>query len=210
MSKQFESLDQPLMVEIIRRRQLKDNNADITPVINQSLDKAKIQLDKNTLEEDMRNFLAAQEFVDSTLTLNGSSFPAHKTILIARSAYFEGLFRSFSGSDNTVQVQIGETSPSVTSFQSLLRYTFWKSYFWQNSHFEIHIFHKIHILKFSFLHKIHFSEISFFTKFTIVKSQFSQNSHFEIHIFDKIHIFKVAFFSKFTFLESHFRQNSHF
>ena len=123
MSKQFESLDQPLMVEIIRRRQLKDNNADITPIINHN-DKAKIQLDKNTLEEDMRNFLAAQEFVDSTLTLNGSSFPAHKTILIARSAYFEGLFRSFSGSDNTVQVQIGETSPSVTSFQSLLRYNF--------------------------------------------------------------------------------------
>ena len=153
MSKQFESLDQPLMVEIIRRRQLKDNNADITPIINQSLDKAKIQLDKNTLEEDMRNFLAAQEFVDSTLTLNGSSFPAHKTILIARSAYFEGLFRSFSGNDNSVQVQIGETSPSVTSFQSLLRYIFLKSY----------------------LHKIHIFKILFFTKFTFFKHQILGN-----------------------------------
>ena len=58
----------------------------------------------------------------------------------------------------------------------------------KNSHFQRLIYHKIHILK-----------ISFLTKFTISKSHFSQNSHFQSLILDKIHIFKASFFTKFTF-----------
>ena len=42
------------------------------------------------------------------------------------------------------------------------KFTFWKSQFLQNSQFQNLNFHKIHI-----------SEISFFTKFTILKSHFS-------------------------------------
>ena len=33
MSKQFESLDQPLMVEVIRRRQQKDCSSEMVPII---------------------------------------------------------------------------------------------------------------------------------------------------------------------------------
>ena len=56
--------------------------------------------------------------------------------------------------------------------------------------------------------KIHLSEISFFTKFTILKSQFSQNSHFWNLIFSKIHTSEISIFTKFTFLKSLFSQNS--
>ena len=47
------------------------------------------------------------------------------------------------------------------------KFTFLKSHFSQNSHFQYFIFHKIHNFK-----------ITFFSKFTISKSHFSHNSHF--------------------------------
>ena len=54
----------------------------------------------------------------------------------------------------------------------LTKFTFSKSHFSKNSHFQSVIFDKIHIFK-----------ISFFTKFTFSNSHFSQNSHFQIPIF---------------------------
>ena len=39
-----------------------------------------------------------EEFADVTLILDDMRIPAHQAILAARSAYFEGLFRSFSSS----------------------------------------------------------------------------------------------------------------
>ena len=53
-----------------------------------------------TLEEDMEKFLetTGEEFADVTLILDDMRIPAHQAILAARSAYFEGLFRSFSSS----------------------------------------------------------------------------------------------------------------
>ena len=50
----------------------------------------------------------------------------------------------------------------------MTKFTFSKSHFPQNSHFQSLIFHKIHI-----------SQISFFTKFTFLKSQL-----YKIHIFE--------------------------
>ena len=131
MSKEFESLDQPLMVEIIRRRQQKDNSAEIIPNINlaeaaaTSLASDKAMIAKHTLREDMKKFLNCQDadYFDAKLILNGVSFPVHKAILIARSSYFEGLFRSFS--PDNIKVQIGDTTPSTTSFQSLLRFIYY-------------------------------------------------------------------------------------
>lgn len=126
MSKEFESLDQPLMVEIIRRRQQKDNSEAIPNVslaeaaTNLASDKA---MAKHTLREDMKIFLNRQDYFDAKLILNGITFPAHKAILIARSSYFEGLFRSFS--PDNIKVQIGDTTPSTTSFRSLLRYIYY-------------------------------------------------------------------------------------
>ncbi|PBC32352.1 Leucine-zipper transcriptional regulator [Apis cerana cerana] len=118
MSKEFETLDQPLMVEIIRKRQMPQKGA------------FPRQFDLNagtTLEQDMEAFLKSvgREFCDITLMLDGVPIPAHKAILAARCSYFEGMFRSFMPENNTVNIQIGEMIPSSESFDSLLRYIYY-------------------------------------------------------------------------------------
>ena len=45
------------------------------------------------------------------------------------------------------------------------KFTFSKSHFSQNSHFQSLLFHKIHIFEMSFFTKVTFFEISFYTKF---------------------------------------------
>ena len=86
MSTEFESLDQPLMVEIIRRRQMKEtaptDHRQSGPTENKS----------SSLKDDLRRFLQATgtEFSDIQLVLESNTFPAHTAILAARSSYFEG------------------------------------------------------------------------------------------------------------------------
>ena len=136
MSAEFETLEQTLMVEIIRRRQ---------HVSNQSKDGAEpAALSKPTsvfglaavdgcgqscsLKEDLQKFLASptlEEFADVELVLDGSTFYAHKAILAARSQYFEAMFRSFSPESNKVAISIGDVVPSHQSFESLIRYIYY-------------------------------------------------------------------------------------
>ncbi|XP_012539725.1 leucine-zipper-like transcriptional regulator 1 isoform X1 [Monomorium pharaonis] len=118
MSQEFETLDQPLMVEIIRRRQMP-----------QARTFTKYEYESVTgtsLEQDMEAFLKSvgREFCDITLRLNGMLIPAHKAILAARCSYFEAMFRSYMPENNIVNIQIGEMIPSSESFQSLLRYIY--------------------------------------------------------------------------------------
>lgn len=89
MSREFESLDRQLMVEIIRRRQLPHNKISHEAHFEKSNDAG------TTLEQDMAMFLknVGQEFCDITLLLDGVSIPAHKTVLAARCGYFEAMFR---------------------------------------------------------------------------------------------------------------------
>lgn len=114
MSKEFETLDRTLMVEIIRRRQLPQSRGPT---------EAHFENSGTTLEQDMAMFLknTGYEFCDITLLLDGNSIPAHKSVLAARCGYFEAMFRSFMPPDNTVNIQIGEMIPSKESFDSLLR-----------------------------------------------------------------------------------------
>ena len=117
MSKEFETLDQPLMVEIIRRRQ--------TPQLRSLQEEFNRTEVGNTLAEDLRQFLrVGQEFSDISLVLEGVAIPSHKAILAARSSYFEGMLRSFCPPDSRVIVSIGEMVPSRQSFDSLLRYIY--------------------------------------------------------------------------------------
>ncbi|XP_071555210.1 leucine-zipper-like transcriptional regulator 1 isoform X2 [Temnothorax nylanderi] len=118
MSQEFETLDQPLMVEIIRRRQMPQTRT-FTKYEYESVT-------GTSLEQDMEAFLKSvgREFCDITLRLNGVPIPAHKAILAARCTYFEAMFRSFMPENNTVNIQIGEMIPSSESFQSLLRYIY--------------------------------------------------------------------------------------
>lgn len=118
MSQEFETLDKPLMVEIIRRRQMPQAR---TFTKNYELGTG------TTLEQDMEAFLktVGREFCDITLILDGVPIPAHKAVLAARCGYFEGMFRSFMPENNTVNIQIGEMIPSPESFDSLLRYIYY-------------------------------------------------------------------------------------
>ncbi|KAF7993226.1 hypothetical protein HCN44_006286 [Aphidius gifuensis] len=119
MSQEFETLDQPLMVEIIRRRQMPQTRG---------FSKQYELLGTGTiLEQDMEIFLknVGSEFCDITLMLDGTPIPAHKAILAARCSYFEAMFRSFMPENNTVNIQIGEMIPSAESFASLMRYIYY-------------------------------------------------------------------------------------
>lgn len=118
MSKEFETLDQPLMVEIIRRRQ----NPQIRPLTEPTYDTIG-----TTLEQDMEAFLkvVGKEFCDITLKLDNVPIPAHKAVLAARCSYFEAMFRSFMPEDNSVTIAIGEMVPSRQSFDTLLRFIYY-------------------------------------------------------------------------------------
>ncbi|XP_002059045.3 leucine-zipper-like transcriptional regulator 1 homolog [Drosophila virilis] len=118
MSSEFSDLDKPLLVEIIRKR----------------LHPSKLVLDISfesnigtTLELDMALFLetTGKDFCDISLILEDHVIPAHKSVLSARCTYFQGMFRSFMPPDNTVNIQIGEISPSLEAFHSLLRYIYY-------------------------------------------------------------------------------------
>ncbi|XP_037935608.1 leucine-zipper-like transcriptional regulator 1 homolog [Teleopsis dalmanni] len=118
MSSEFGDLDKPLIVEIVRRRL---NPSKI--VVDASAEKSV----GTTLESDMAVFLesAGKDFCDINLVLDDQIILAHKSILSARCTYFQGMFRSFMPADNTVNIQIGEISPSLEAFQSLLRYIYY-------------------------------------------------------------------------------------
>lgn len=118
MSREFETLDRVLMVEIIRRKQVPQNRAQIEP---------KFDGLGSSLEQDMAMFLRTTglEFCDINLLLDGAVIPAHKSVLAARCGYFEAMFRSFMPQDGTVRIQIGEMTPSIESFYSLLRYIYY-------------------------------------------------------------------------------------
>ncbi|XP_064461375.1 leucine-zipper-like transcriptional regulator 1 [Ornithodoros turicata] len=118
MSKEFETIAQPLMVEIIRRRQM-------PPV--RCLQEPLCDYTGTTLEQDMDTFLkdTGKEFCDITLMLDGQPIPAHKSVLAARCSYFEAMFRSFMPDHNTVNIAIGEMIPSLQSFNTLLQYIYY-------------------------------------------------------------------------------------
>jgi hypothetical protein len=118
MSSEYETLDKNLIVETIRKK------------LNPSKQPSDMKYDKTigtTLESDMAVFLKStgKEFCDITLVLDGHQIPAHKSILAARCAYFQAMFRSFNPADNTVNIQIGDVKPSVDAFNSLLRYIYY-------------------------------------------------------------------------------------
>uniref|UniRef100_H2UV36 Leucine zipper like post translational regulator 1 n=1 Tax=Takifugu rubripes TaxID=31033 RepID=H2UV36_TAKRU len=117
MTKEFEHLSTPLIVEIVRRKQqppprlYSDQPVDIG----------------TSLVQDMKAYLegGGLEFCDIILLLDGHPRPAHKAILAARSSYFEAMFRSFMPEDGQVNISIGEMVPSKQAFDSMLRYIYY-------------------------------------------------------------------------------------
>lgn len=130
MSEEFETLEQPLMIEIIRRREqisAKDSNdSTINKPPSAPKNVSSDSKSKSTLTSDLKNFLcySGSDFADIELVLEGAVIPAHKAILCARSSYFEGMFRSFKQNNDPVPISIGEMIPSEQSFHSLMKYIY--------------------------------------------------------------------------------------
>ncbi|GBP00551.1 Leucine-zipper-like transcriptional regulator 1 [Eumeta japonica] len=80
-----------------------------------------------TLEQDMCVFVGGggAELSDVKLVVGSTSRPAHRSILAARAAYFEAMFRSFSPPDDIVNIKICDTVPSEEAFDSLMRYIYY-------------------------------------------------------------------------------------
>lgn len=106
MSHQFSSLEKPLIVEIIRKR-LNPGRSPPDPRNDRAVG--------TTLESDMSRFLKSggRDFCDINLLLGDAVIPAHKSILAARSSYFQGLLRSFPPPENTVKVGVHKKYATV-------------------------------------------------------------------------------------------------
>ncbi|XP_060077840.1 leucine-zipper-like transcriptional regulator 1 [Ylistrum balloti] len=120
MSKEFEDIDKPLMVEIIRRKLSQPTYVRMMP------DSQPEHVYDQSLEKDLEMFLkgSGEEFCDITLQLDGTPIRAHRAILAARCSYFESLFR-WKPNDDTITIAIGEMVPSRQAFNSLLRYIYY-------------------------------------------------------------------------------------
>uniref|UniRef100_A0A6Q2YY95 BTB domain-containing protein n=1 Tax=Esox lucius TaxID=8010 RepID=A0A6Q2YY95_ESOLU len=117
MTKEFEHLSTPLIVEIVRRKQQPPPRV----YLDQPVDIG------TSLVQDMKAYLegGGLDFCDIILLLDGHPRPAHKAILAARSSYFEAMFRSFMPEDGQVNISIGEMVPSKQAFESMLRYIYY-------------------------------------------------------------------------------------
>ncbi|XP_049699012.1 leucine-zipper-like transcriptional regulator 1 isoform X1 [Helicoverpa armigera] len=121
MSKEFEEMEQSLMVEVIRRRQQPPPKPNAT-----TQNEYDEEIIGTTLEQDMSVLLTSSVWLaDVRLRVGAALRPAHRSVLAARAAYFEAMFRSFSPHDNIVNIQICDTVPSEEAFDSLLRYVYY-------------------------------------------------------------------------------------
>eukprot|EP01137_Pigoraptor_chileana_P036747 Opistho-2@32857 len=121
-SPEFETLDQQLIVEIVRRQQEPNKRehpltAVDSPAGSLATDMAKLLADSTD---------AGIDFCDVALNLNGVTKMAHRAILAARSQYFAAMFRSGmkEAETSTVNIMIGDVLPTTQAFASLLRYIY--------------------------------------------------------------------------------------
>ena len=121
MSDEFEKMRKSLMIECIRRKQIQQQNP-----VSESPNNTDTCVP--TLKDDLRALLDGNEgsqFSDFIVSLSGKEIATHKSVLAARSSYFEAMFRSFAPVNNKVDIMIGEMVPSEQSFNTLLRYIYY-------------------------------------------------------------------------------------
>lgn len=121
MGTTFESLDQSLMVQIIRRQQFRSRPTSPEPP-NLTLETPP------TLQKDLGRLLltdSSRPFTDIMLRVGNETVFAHKSILAARCSYFEAMFRSFSPQNHEAVITFGKTTPTLDAFMSLLKYVYY-------------------------------------------------------------------------------------
>ena len=125
MSNSFEGLDKNLMVQIIRRQLFRSRPTSPDPP--SVLDSSDVP---PSLQDDLEGFLdgeSGRAFADVVLRVGPGGDQvvlAHRAVLIARCAYFEALFRSFTPQNHQVEITFGEVVPSLSAFMALLRHTY--------------------------------------------------------------------------------------
>lgn len=122
MSVSFETLDQTLMVQIIRRQQFRSRPTSPDPYGEEDTSVP------SSLQEDLREFLLSDTglpFTNVVLRVKDEGVLAHKAILAAQCGYFEALFRSFMPENHEVEITIGRNVPTLQAFLSLLKYIYY-------------------------------------------------------------------------------------
>ena len=133
MSSTFESLDKSLMVQIIRRQQSYSRPTSPDPPPTNAPPSLKDDLQQLLLSDTGR------PFTDVVLRVGDKCVLSHKAVLVARSSYFEALFRSFSPEDHSVEITFGKNTPSLDAFMSLLKYVYYGEVVMPPEH-SLHIF----------------------------------------------------------------------
>lgn len=116
-SKEVETLDNALIVEILRRTKFPSDDSKII---------SSVDLISKTLEANMQEFLKSigKKFCDIEVNIGDVHIRAHKSILAARSGYFDAMFRSSTPLINFAPIQIKNVT-SVEAFNSLLKYIYY-------------------------------------------------------------------------------------
>lgn len=133
MSSPFESLDKSLMVQIIRQQQSRSRPTSPDPPPTNA---------PSSLKDDLSQLLLSDTgklFTDVVLKVGDKRVLSHKAVLVARSSYFEALFRSFSPENHSVEITFGKNTPSLEAFMSLLKYVYYGEVCMPPEH-SLHIF----------------------------------------------------------------------
>ena len=80
-------------------------------------------IDPSTVLEDMLHMLADDEFADVTFEVEGARITAHRAVLVSRSAYFRGMFRS-PCRETRPDAVIVVRDTTIAAFRKLLAYLY--------------------------------------------------------------------------------------
>ncbi len=119
MSESFEKLDRSLIIQIVRRQQLRSRPTSPEP--------ETISVIVPSLQDDLKKFLESDyghPFADMFLCVEKEKILAHKAILASRCSFFQALFRSFMPPNYQVEISFGKTVPTLQAFNSLLKYIY--------------------------------------------------------------------------------------
>ena len=80
-------------------------------------------IDPSTVLEDMLHMLADDEFADVTFEVEGARITAHRAVLVSRSAYFRGMFKS-PCRETRPDAVIVVRDTTIAAFRKLLAYLY--------------------------------------------------------------------------------------
>ena len=96
-------------------------NLEYQAVKKQTIPSEKEQFQSRVLR-DLSNLLQSSAFADVKFQVQGEEIPAHKSILVSRSTYFDKMFNAGMQESESGRVEITDLEP--TTFKAVLRYLY--------------------------------------------------------------------------------------